>query len=1069
MITRTSDASRAKIQEAIDLLLSELNRESLPEIENAFEQFASSILDYFDHKQDSTASSTIFSRELPMNIQRFAAAHILRILTQNSRALEFGNASFLAGSLFDRTFRELYDSLNLQANSQSYEKIGALTEYARSLIAEVELIFANPPATIDHVNSLRHNLLRMLNSRSNQPLLSQLLPASLTNTARISNLFESITAYANNSDLDRVELRDNAVNVCIEYEREAISFRSKDTASFLGGLARLLRSTVEAHFEYLEANQQHPEFTFAPISKKYPLEQTEKEVTFKVRITNDGTGPARDLRLVEILSDASFQIDTAATALGTIQAGHSFVLDIAAKVLTPSTEATLLMEFTWRTTLGFQDESTIEVSFGAQRQGVPWEIVELTEPYSLEAVTTGNELVGRRNELRSLQRLANLQAVGSGYIYGQKRVGKTSLANALAERLESSSEAKWIVISKGSGDYVGDDAKSTLRTLGDVLVESMKQRIPALVDIPSPDFANGLAPLSGFIDLALAKEDIRLLLILDEFDELPLDLLKRSDLSTSFFMPLRQISNKKGCGVLLVGGEGMQQIMNIQGDRLNKFRPIEVDYFDRETSWSDFAELIRRPVQDWLSISETALEDLFLSSAGNPYFAKLIASQLFSDMVETRSSDASEVDMNEAIGKTFASASANYFAHFWTDGLVEASDHAEDIKIVRRSVLIALGRSLRSQSPPTNMTIWDELQETTSASIEAQRLRFTLNDFIRRRVLVEDSQGFVSTKIPLFGSWLRGKGVGELLGDSREEEYLKASLQDEENLHVNDGEIMALCDEKFGHFRFKGRGIEPMSVRRWLDQFNETRDRRLMFQLLSEVRIYDESEVRRKMKEAYGIVIRNVRTVVEVGATSMRHRRDILISTLDDSAAKAGLTYCRLFASENPIHSDSVQPLRQLEQTFESDQEIQRLVLIDDFAGTGRTLETGLRNNLELLKSANARGVHIILLALVGFTQARNRLENFISRNDLAADVYFCDELGTEDSVFSETSRVFVEPNSRSHAKHVAESKGIQLQPRHPLGYGNTQAAVIFYQSCPNNVLPVLWSNKSKWVPLFPR
>ena len=99
----------------------------------------------------------------------------------------------------------------------------------------------------------------------------------------------------------------------------------------------------------------------------------------------------------------------------------------------------------------------------------------------------------------------------------------------------------------------------------------------------------------------------------------------------------------------------MQQIINLQGDRLNKFRPVEVDYFARSSNWSDFVELIRRPVQDWLTIRDGALKELFTSSAGNPYFAKLLASQLFSDMVENRYSDASEVDMTTAIDKALRS------------------------------------------------------------------------------------------------------------------------------------------------------------------------------------------------------------------------------------------------------------------------------------------------------------------------------------------------------------------------------------------------------------------------------
>ena len=52
----------------------------------------------------------------------------------------------------------------------------------------------------------------------------------------------------------------------------------------------------------------------------------------------------------------------------------------------------------------------------AQRTDVDWERVELTEPYSLEAITTEEELIGRRAELRGLLQRANQQTVGSAYI-----------------------------------------------------------------------------------------------------------------------------------------------------------------------------------------------------------------------------------------------------------------------------------------------------------------------------------------------------------------------------------------------------------------------------------------------------------------------------------------------------------------------------------------------------------------------------------------------------------------------------------------------------------------------------
>ena len=740
------------------------------------------------------------------------------------------------------------------------------------------------------------------------------------------------------------------------------------------------------------------------------------------------------------------------------------MIDIVATVVIPSAEAKLLTQLSWDGP-GGRTEQMHEIPVVAQREDVDWASVEFTEPYSLEAVTTEDDLIGRKDELKRLLRLTNLQTVGSGYIYGQKRVGKTSLANAVAESLKCNSDTNWVVISKGSGDYVGDDATSTLRTLGDVLVQAMKQQIPGLAGVESPDFTNGLAPLSGFVDQALAHNGVRILFILDEFDELPPELFRRTDLSTALFQPLRQISNKQGCGFLLVGGESMQQIMNSQGDRLNKFRPVELDYFTKSNSWSDFVELIRRPVQDWLTISDPALDELFVSSAGNPYFAKLLATQLFSDMVENRYSDASEFDMIAAIDHALASIGANSFAHFWTDGLAEAVDNAEEIRIIRRSVLIAVGRAFRRQSPASPTTIWEEFKNAAGLAVEEQRFRFTLQDFVRRKILIEDEQGDISSKIPLFQSWLKDKGVGDLLEDSRELEYLKSKLQDEEQIRVTDEEISKLS-ERLANFRFRGRALETMAIRTWLNQFDGSQEQRMMFRLLSRVRFYDEHTTRSKMHEAFGIVTRNILTMIEPGS---RVRNDIIVSPLDDSPAKSGSTYCRLFTSENRISTQSVLTLESLERRFPVTQGIQRLVLIDDFSGTGQTLVNGLRRHLDLLQRVNSEGIRVVVIALVGFVQARDYVDRFIGRSGLEADVYFCDELGPEHKAFSEESTVFTDPAERDRAKQVAEAKGVTLERKQPLGYGDTQASVVFYQSCPNNTLPIFWSKNSGWSPLFPR
>ena len=1048
----------SRVQSAVDRLVNAPQ----DQLQRAFEELAQSVLEHFGETYDSTATSKLLSRDLPLPVRNFAAAWLVRCLTRSSSALRFGHTERLAADLFDQVFqRNIYQRANIDPRKQTFEKLQGLEGHLHSVLMDADALVSVPPNLVQ-LNSFHQRLLGFLNNRGNQPFLAHLLPASLLHQSRIADLFQVVSDYAENVDGDPIHKRDAAVDACDEFEREAREFGSADSERILGGLARQLKLAVEDHFETSEAGKS-PVLEFGPISKKYPLERVGAAISFRFKVSNNGNGPARDLRLDGVAADDCLHIQTSSIGLGTIQSGDSLVFDILASVVTPSKGAAMLAEFSWRSPGGQIDEThTFELR--AQRVDVDWHSVELTEPYSLEPVATENDLVGRKAELTRLLRLANSQTVGSGFIFGQKRVGKTSLANAVEESLKSSSDVKWVVVNKGSGDYVGADAHSTLRTMGEVLAEALIEQVPHLSDTPPIDFTNGLSPLSRLVDQALSTKDLRILFVLDEFDELPPELFRRTDLATALFQPLRQISNKLGCGFLLVGGESMQQIVNSQGDRLNKFTAIELDYFNRSNNWSDFVELIRRPVQDWLTISDAALEELFTFSAGNPYFAKLLARQLFADVVENRYSDASEVDMGMAIDHTLSTIGANSFAHFWTDGLAQSPDNAEEIRITRRSILIAAGRAFRKKPSVNFESIWEEFKNAAGLPVEEQRVRVTLQDFVRRKILVED-EGGVNPKIPLFRSWLMDKGVGELLEDSRELEYLKSRLQEEEEVRVKDNEVLRLS-ESFGSFRYRGRAIETMAIRRWLEQFDDPKEQRLMFRLASAIRYYDEDTVRVKMREAFGIVMRNMRTVIEPRA---RVRNDILVSPLDDSPAKSGSTYCRLFVSENRLSTNSVQALESLERRFPTTDEIQRLVLIDDFSGTGATLVDGLKQHLNLLQRFNSEGVRIVVVALVGFSQARDYIENYIDQAQLEAEVYFCDELGPEYKAFSESSSIFPEAAERDLARQIAEAKGVTLERRFPLGYKDTQGLIVFYQSCPNNTLPIFWSRNGAWTPLFPR
>src|SRR5258708_38020165 len=106
-----------------------------------------------------------------------------------------------------------------------------------------------------------------------------------------------------------------------------------------------------------------------------------------------------------------------------------------------------------------------------------------------------------------------------------------------------------------AGDYVDRDPVVTIRNLGNLVCRTISKLTPHLGQIPAPQFDAGIANLSGFLDSVFELEPaLKLIIILDEFDELPLGLYE-GNLGHAFFLTLRSLSGKNRLGFILVGGE----------------------------------------------------------------------------------------------------------------------------------------------------------------------------------------------------------------------------------------------------------------------------------------------------------------------------------------------------------------------------------------------------------------------------------------------------------------------------------------------------------------------------------
>lgn len=87
-------------------------------------------------------------------------------------------------------------------------------------------------------------------------------------------------------------------------------------------------------------------------------------------------------------------------------------------------------------------------------------------------------------------------------------------------------------------------------------------------------------------------------------------------------------------------------------------------------------------------------------------------------------------------------------------------------------------------------------------------------------------------------------------------------------------------------------------------------------------------------------------------------------------------------------------------------------------------------------------------------------------------EIHACEILDQSAKCFGEQSATLKNPSEREMAKELALTYGKILEKRCPLGYGNLEMAVVFEHGCPNNSLPILWSElggELEWRPLFKR
>lgn len=824
-------------------------------------------------------------------------------------------------------------------------------------------------------------------------------------------------------------------------------------------LSLVLRAICEQKFEKSGAGKP-ASLQAKALDKKYPLHSVGRIVGFGFNLENVGSGYAREVSC-SISGDGACSIKRTELFLGSLGVG-TIEVEFQAEISKPADSTLVELSWTW---LNFDrtwgQECRLFELFG-QQYNVDWDRLAHEEPYKLEPITSEEELVGRTEILSQLAAKVHGARVGSACIWGQKRVGKTSIAKTLKSRISQEHDsASAVVLFLEAGEYVHPDANRTIEQLGSKICRQLASSQARFKDVPKPSFDGALSALSDYCDDVLAiAPDLRIIIVLDEFDSVPAELYRRGPTGEAFFATIRSLSQKGSIGFILVGGERMRYAFDCQGQALNKFQMIRVDHLDRSKHWSDYQDLVTRPTKGWFQFNDLALLTIYSESAGNPYYTVLICRSLFTLMVLRRDSYVTEREASEAVALAIGDASTVNFQHFWDDAIVDTGVRAEEVSMRRRYVLLSLAEAMGCKS---GASLDDIATVAARYSLDARTVANEINEFIQREVLVE-KDGQFSCKVPFLGRWLSTVGPRQISTTYTEAEALRIYQEEEEKVAVRSEEIVKLIE---GWDAYKGRSISPENVRAWLGQFGRKSDQRLMFRILQCLRFYSEDEVRNKMKIAHGIVIRGL--VERVLHKQVKRWQSLVLSYLD-GPGKSGARFAKLYIDENDIYNESFVERGQLRTTLAKRDDVQALVFIDDFVGSGHSATEYLRAFFdECGDLVREKSIKVFFVSVCGFESGIRYLEESLAAVDLEVRIHTCDSLDDSNVCFGDKSKVFANQNERSRARDIAEAKGNVLCKPAPLGYNDSQALIAFSHNCPNNTLPIFWEKSREWAPLFRR
>tara|TARA_R110001583_G_scaffold174078_1_gene328384 strand:+ start:935 stop:4006 length:3072 start_codon:yes stop_codon:yes gene_type:complete len=908
-------------------------------------------------------------------------------------------------SLIEPHLQNFYKRFDIDRKSQTYEKLDKLNEVHR-YVCEKLACLNQIPGNIETITAERQLILKSLGDATVKSYLSPYEFSRIR--ASVEAILTQIVEFSSTTDATFNRRFKELLGLLSDELLYCDSFSTFITKNYYRPFLKIISDVAESEAARSKQNficeingRKGSKFR---LDKKYPLHHEDEIIRIFVPLVNTGPGIADHVMAFINTKNDSVLIYNEEIDLGSVTPGD-FVLPVSFSVVNPTSSIVLDLLVSWMV-IGDPDEKlvSIAVTIDAQSADVDWESLVSLNPYSLD-IATGTDFHGRKDKVNRLVSRAAAGKMQSSYITGQRRVGKSSLARAVEDKIRLS-EPDCCVLNIECGDFKHPNAVSTVNSLGSDIEMFLSQYLPEGVQWNSIDVNGSLAGLSRLASrLEQLSPSLRFLILIDEFDEINQELYKFSEVAETFFLNLRSLSGKRNLSFCLIGAEKMSFVMSSQGEKLNKFSKESLDIFKQE-EWQDYEEIVKGNMEGSVIWLDNAIRYLYNITNGHPYFTKQICSKVFDNAISSRDSQISEDEVGHAVDELIPELDVNSFQHFWRDGILGDLAEVEIITLKRCRILVGYARVKRLGLDPTVENIQRHVHSNQISEIDIYPI---LSDFCRRGVLFErqvESAHSFGIVIPLFERWLINQGFNCLIADQLGDELEEKRQKEEDDAYVKDAEISRLL-ERWPTYR--GVQVTVHLVRDWLSQIESHINQRLLFKLLENMRFFGESEVREILKVAHERERAKFKVVVRT--SKVQRRKDVWI-TYVDGPGKSGAQFSSYYAEENLISTTCIKEISEIDSSIGKGKlgsgDVSNIIIIDDFIGTGASLSAGLlefyRKNGEGIKRANVNVMVVVVCATkIGEDDVRKTLASLDENSDLVV----CESLAQRHFAFDESAQIW--------------------------------------------------------------